>query len=86
MNLFTCGKCGEEDKEHIEKVILAGYANMLCFSCKAMLWDEIDAIAKRYLATNPESPLRNPPGNPKEEVRDDKRLSISNERTKRTCV
>lgn len=49
MSLFVCGRCGEEDKEHIRKVILGGYANMLCFSCNCLLEATIVEIAKQFL-------------------------------------
>ena len=47
-SLFICGKCGKEDKK-IQKVILSGYANMLCQSCHMQLEDGVADIARRYL-------------------------------------
>jgi len=53
--IWKCGKCGknyENDPRRnllISKVILAGHANLLCSSCKMMLQDEVESLAKRYL-------------------------------------
>lgn len=56
-SIFICGYCGKDTRKEtkpssipdIEKVILGGYANMLCSSCKMQLEDSIEDIAKRYL-------------------------------------
>lgn len=61
MNLFTCGKCGKDFKDHprrnaiMQKVRLAGYANILCFTCRCKFEDEVKDIAKNYLAVDPET-------------------------------
>ena len=49
MSIFHCGHCGRLDKEHIRKVVLAGYSNMLCFSCGCKFDDAVTDIARRYL-------------------------------------
>lgn len=51
-SLFICGYCNKDTREtdkDIEKVRLAGYANMLCRTCRMCLEDEVVNIAKRYL-------------------------------------
>ena len=53
--LLCCGKCGEDQsnrlgsKINLQKVILAGYADILCCKCRATLEDEVKDIARRYL-------------------------------------
>jgi len=55
MSLFICGKCGKDFSDNpkrdeiMQKVRLAGYANILCFSCRCKLEDAVEDIAKRYL-------------------------------------
>lgn len=54
-SLFICGKCRKDTRKKdkkIQKVILSGYANMLCLSCQMMLEDEVASIARRYLASD----------------------------------
>ena len=50
-SIFECGKCGKVDREGIRKVILSGFANMLCSRCNRELESEIDNIARKYLNT-----------------------------------
>lgn len=50
LSLSICGNCGKDvGYQNIQKVIVSGYANLLCNTCKCCLEDEISAIAKRYL-------------------------------------
>ena len=46
-NLFVCFKCQSDVKT--EKVVIYDMANILCFSCRSKMQDEIMDIAKRYL-------------------------------------
>jgi hypothetical protein len=55
-SLFVCGCCGKHD-DGAEKVVLSGYANILCFSCRRMLEKDIENIAKTYLKPNQISPF-----------------------------
>jgi len=48
-SIFICGHCGKEDREHIEKVIMGDFANMLCFSCRCEFEDSIRDVAMKYL-------------------------------------
>lgn len=51
-SLFICGYCGKDTRKtdrDVEKVILAGYANILCRSCKERLDNEVATIARKYL-------------------------------------
>ena len=53
LSLSICGYCGKDTRAtgwNVKKIILSGYANMLCFSCEMRLEDEIASIAKKYLA------------------------------------
>ena len=53
--LLVCGKCKQDQSNRlgsdidIQKVMLGGYANILCRRCRMMLDDEIRDIARRYL-------------------------------------
>lgn len=51
---MICGHCGKKDEKYIEKVVIGKHANMLCYTCRCMLEDAIDDVAKKYLTTNPE--------------------------------
>ena len=57
-NLWQCGSCGKDFKDSSErnsimqKVVLAGYANILCRICRMCLEDEVATIAKKYLLPN----------------------------------
>lgn len=51
-SLFICGYCGKDTRKtdrDVEKIILGGYANILCRVCRGRLDDEITKIARRYL-------------------------------------
>lgn len=51
-SLFICGHCGKDTKKtdrDVEKVILGGYADILCRFCREVLNEEIVEIARRYL-------------------------------------
>lgn len=53
--LLKCGKCGQDQSNRLgsaidlQKVRVAGYANILCCKCRAMLDNEISGIARKYL-------------------------------------
>lgn len=52
ISLFVCGCCGKDTRKtdsDIEKVVLGGYANMLCRGCRMALEDDVAAMARRYL-------------------------------------
>ena len=59
MSLFVCGKCKKDYSDHprrdviMKKVRLAGYCDILCWTCRCVLEDEVEDKAKRYL-TNKE--------------------------------
>ena len=44
---FLCNHCGSGEKT--KKVVVYNMANILCFSCRSRMQDEIIDIAKRYL-------------------------------------
>ena len=51
-SLFICGYCDRDtkgEKGETTKVILGGFANMLCFSCRCRFEDAIEDVAKKYL-------------------------------------
>jgi hypothetical protein len=50
VSLNVCGHCGAEDKEHCEKVVFAGYGDILCFTCRCLFEDSIRDVAKYYLS------------------------------------
>jgi len=58
MNVYICGCCKKdysknEDRNRImKKVILAGYANLLCRTCRIMLEEDVKVIARAYLNKN----------------------------------
>ena len=53
MPLYICGYCGTDTRKglcyQIQKVIISGYANMLCEVCQTSLEYEIAQIARKYL-------------------------------------
>jgi len=55
--LSICGHCGKDTQkdpygDRTEKVIVAGYANMLCENCRYAMDNEIMKIAIKYLQNN----------------------------------
>ncbi len=55
-SLYICVNCGKDteklsgiDRKSTQKVILGGYANMLCRVCRCCLEDEVSQLARRYL-------------------------------------
>lgn len=52
-SLFICNHCGTDtrktDDSTIKKVVVGDYANMLCYSCKMLLEDSIQDVAKKFL-------------------------------------
>ena len=55
MSSFSCNNCGKDfnkdpaRERKIFKVRLGTRANMLCWSCKCKLEDEVEDIAMKYL-------------------------------------
>ncbi len=51
--LYICGYCGVDTRKglryQIQKVVISGYANMLCEVCQTLLEEEIARIAEKYL-------------------------------------
>jgi len=53
-SLTICGHCGKDTRkdpygDKTEKIIVAGYANMLCENCRYAMDNEITKIAIKYL-------------------------------------
>ena len=54
-SLLVCGKCKDNQSDwtgskiDIQKVILSGYANVLCRKCRIGLEVEVADIARKYL-------------------------------------
>ncbi len=53
-SLAICGYCGKDTSndpygDRTEKIIMSGYADMLCESCRYSLENEIIKIARKYL-------------------------------------
>lgn len=51
-SLFICGYCDNDTRstgQDIQKVNFAGYANMLCTSCRFLLDVDMKALARKYL-------------------------------------
>jgi uncharacterized CHY-type Zn-finger protein len=52
---YICGKCKKDYENHpnrlwiIKKVVLAGYADILCHKCRDEMEAEIKNIAKKFL-------------------------------------
>jgi len=52
---YTCGKCKKNYEHHADramviKVTLAGFADILCYKCRAELDAEIYLLAKKFLS------------------------------------
>lgn len=55
-SLYICGRCGKDTRKtdrDVEKVSLAGIANILCRSCVMEFEDAVADVAKQYLRSSP---------------------------------
>jgi hypothetical protein len=53
ISLFICGCCGKDTRKtdrDVKKMVIAGYANILCHVCRMSLESEVENIARKYLA------------------------------------
>ena len=56
-SLFICGHCGKDTRKRNKhkaldvpkKVVVSGYASILCYSCRMEFEDSIADVARRYL-------------------------------------